>query len=358
MGATAFSHDWARRTTTINPPDSYVTGNVTRTYRLDGLLQSQSFPGSITETLAYDPAKRPVSISLGAAGSLSQAFDRAGNVTSDGRSLTGIGGDAGSGTQTFAYDALSRLLSSSGVSSAAGTYEYDLDGNRTKRVEGGITTTYSYDRTDQLFQQTIGATVRTFDHDRYGNLTTAYDKTSAATSYTRDAAGRLTGITPPAGGAVTFSLDALGRHTTRSVGGNLADSYAYLDATELAWGSGTGPTTALLDVDGSRLAVKTGSTLSWLVFDLHGSVVALANPSGTLTDAYRFNGWGEQVASAGSVANPWRYRGLLNIGPDSSTGALLDMAARDYSPHLGTGVAPVSWTVEGLLVKPPARRDM
>jgi RHS repeat-associated protein len=214
--------------------------------------------------------------------------------------------------------------------------EYDLDGNRTKRVEGGITTTYSYDRTDQLFQQTIGAAVRTFDHDRYGNLTTAYDKTSAATSYTRDAAGRLTGITPPAGGAVAFSLDALGRHTSRSVGGSLADTYAYLDATETAWSSGTGPTTALLDVDGTRLAVKTGSTLAWLVFDLHGSVVALANPSGTLTDAYRFNGWGEQVASAGSVANPWRYRGLLNIGADSGTGALLDMAARDYSPHLGT----------------------
>jgi RHS repeat-associated protein len=269
------------------------------------------------------------------AGPLSQAFDRAGNVTSDGRSLTGIGGDAGSGTQTFGYDGLSRLLSSSGVTSAAGTYEYDLDGNRTKRVEGGITTTYTYDRADQLYQQTIGATVRTFDHDRYGNLTTGYDKTSAGTSYTRDAAGRLTGITPPAGGAITFTLDALDRHTTRSVGGTLADTYAYLDATETAWQTGTGPTSALLDVDGSRLAVKTGSTVSWLVFDLHGSVVALANTSGTLTDAYRFSGWGEQVASAGSVANPWRYRGLLNIGPDAGSGALLDMAARDYSPHLG-----------------------
>jgi RHS repeat-associated protein len=315
---------------------SRESGNVTRTYRLDGLLASQSFPSSITETLAYDAAKRPVSISLGAAGSLSQAFDRAGNVTSDGRSLTNISGDAGSGTQTFGYDALSRLLSSSGVSSAAGTYEFDLDGNRVKRVEGGITTTSSYDRTDQVVSQTIAAVTSTFAHDRYGNLTTAYDKTSAATGYTRDAASRLVGITSPAGGAITFSLDALDRHTTRSVGGVLADTYAYLDATETAWQSGTGSTSALLDVDGSRLAVKTGGTVSWLVFDLHGSVAALANTSGSLTDAYRFNGWGEQVASAGSVTNPWRYRGLLNIGPDSTTGALLDMAARDYAPHLGT----------------------
>ena len=76
--------------------------------------------------------------------------------------------------------------------------------------------------------------------------------------------------------------------------------------------------------------------MSWLVFDLHGSVVALC-PSGssTLSDAYRFDGWGQQVASAGSATSPWRYRGLLNVGSDALTGALLDMAARHYSPQLG-----------------------
>lgn len=127
------------------------------------------------------------------------------------------------------------------------------------------------------------------------------------------------------------------RHTTRSVGGTLSDTYQYLDTTETAWQTGNAaPTSSLLDADGSRLAIKTGTTVSWLVFDLHGSVVALC-PAGTstLADAYRFDGFGQQIASAGTATNPWRYRGLLNIGADSLTGALLDMNARDYSPQLG-----------------------
>jgi hypothetical protein len=51
QGATAFTYDWARRQTVIDPPDAFVSGTVTRTYRLDGLLASQSFPSAITETL-------------------------------------------------------------------------------------------------------------------------------------------------------------------------------------------------------------------------------------------------------------------------------------------------------------------
>jgi hypothetical protein len=106
-------------------------------------------------------------------------------------------------------------------------------------------------------------------------------------------------------------------------GTGTTDTYASLDATRTAWQTGQGtPTGSLLDADGTRLAVKTGSTVSWLVFDLHGSVAALC-PAGTtsLADAYRYDGFGRQVASAGSAANPFRYRGLLNLGADDTYGA-------------------------------------
>ena len=113
--------------------------NSTQTYRLDGLLATQSFPSAIAETVSYDALKRPTAISLGAAGSLSQTFDRAGRVASEGRSLTGIAGDAGSNTQTFAYDDLSRLTSATGLAVSRSS-TYDLDGNRLTRVEGAVTT--------------------------------------------------------------------------------------------------------------------------------------------------------------------------------------------------------------------------
>jgi RHS repeat-associated protein len=181
--------------------------------------------------------------------------------------------------------------------------------------------------------------VRSYDYDRYGNLLQSADPASATTTYAYDEANRLKTISPPGGAAtqITFTLDALDRHATRLLNGATTDTYGYLDATETAWQTGQATTTAaLLDADGTRLAVKTGSTVSWLVFDLHGSVVALCPSTGsTLSDAYRFDGWGQQIASAGSATNPWRYRGLLNVGSDALTGALLDMAARHYSPQLG-----------------------
>jgi RHS repeat-associated protein len=77
--------------------------------------------------------------------------------------------------------------------------------------------------------------------------------------------------------------------------------------------------------------------VSWLVFDLHGSVAAVCPAGSTsLADAYRYDAWGNQTAKAGSSANPYRYRGLLNLGVDELSGALLAMGAREYSAQLGT----------------------
>ena len=337
---TSFGYDWARRTTSVTATAGTFAGigTVSRTYRLDGTLATQAFPASITETLAYDAVKRPISIGLGSAGSLSQAFDRAGRVISEGRTLTGITGDAGTGSQSFFYDNLSRLGSSSGPSTTSRTYQYDLDGNRTRRVQNSTTTDFTYDRADTATNQTIAGTTRTFSYDQYGNLVQAPDTTSAYSSYNYDEANRLTSITPPTGGQVTFTVDPLDRHATRAVGGTTSDTYGYIGPAETAWQTGAATTTsALLDNDGSRLAVKTGTGgVAWLIFDLHGSAVALCTAgTTTLSDAYRYDGYGERIAASGASLNPWQYRGLLNIGSDALTWALLDMGARDYSPQLG-----------------------
>ncbi len=137
---------------------------------------------------------------------------------------------------------------------------------------------------------------------------------------------------------MTFTVDPLDRHATRTANGT-TDNYGYLGPTETAWQTGSTTTTnALLDNDGSRLAIKTGTgSVAWLIFDLHGSAVALCTAgTTTLSDAYRYDGYGERITDNGSSVNPWRYRGLLNIGSDNLTWALLDMGARDYSPQLGT----------------------
>ena len=57
-------------------------------------------------------------------------------------------GDPGTGTQTFTYDAIGRVTGSTGLARAP-SYQYDLDGNRVHKVEGGVTFNTTFDRTDQ-----------------------------------------------------------------------------------------------------------------------------------------------------------------------------------------------------------------
>jgi RHS repeat-associated protein len=243
------------------------------------------------------------------------------------------------GPASIAWPARSRERAPGGSGRSSGlaasrTYSYDLDANRLTRVEGGTTTTFTYDRTDVAISQNSGAA--TFTYDRYGNLTSAPDAANAQTSYAFDEAGRLTTITPPTGSAATFTVDPLDRHATRTVGAS-TDTYGYVNPSETAFETGTSGSRSLLDLDGSRLAVKNGSTVAWLVFDLHGSVAALCTAGGsTLTDAYRYDGYGQTVASSGSSLEPWKYRGLLAIAPGGLSDSLYDMGARDYAPALGT----------------------
>ncbi len=77
--------------------------------------------------------------------------------------------------------------------------------------------------------------------------------------------------------------------------------------------------------------------MRWSLFDQLGSTVGLIDASRVLTDAYRFDPYGETVATyptSSGTANPWRFRGLLDLSPSSAP--LYEMNARDYSPGSGT----------------------
>lgn len=99
IGTTSFTYDWAKRLASATLPSGWQTGANTAawTYRPDGLLATRTFNGATNPvTYAYDAAKRPTSASKTlASGSLtlSQAYDRTGNVTSEGRTFPATGLD-------------------------------------------------------------------------------------------------------------------------------------------------------------------------------------------------------------------------------------------------------------------------
>lgn len=76
------------------------------------------------------------------------------------RDLTGPTGDAGSGEQTFSYDALDRLTGSAGLAAPDQTYAYDRDGNRVAKTIGTDSYLAAYDRTGALVSVPPGPGVR------------------------------------------------------------------------------------------------------------------------------------------------------------------------------------------------------
>jgi RHS repeat-associated protein len=105
---------------------------------------------------------------------------------------------------------------------------------------------------------------------------------------------------------------------------------------------GTSTRLSAFDQAGSRISVKDGTTLGYLVPDLLGSVVATETSSSTaVASALRYDGYGRtaaQTTPAGTVALDHRFTGALDVSPDAAA-ALYDIGARDYSPTSGAWTA-------------------
>ena len=340
--ATTFGYDWADRLVSANLPDDFSTAVPTFAWRADGLIKSRSFDTGAAVTFAYDRAKRPTEIAKGSDW-LRQTYDRDGNVTSESRSLW-ASGDAATGTQTFTYDDLNRVEGSTGLT-ASRSYSYDLNGNRKSKTIGGTTTTYGYDRTDQL--SSINASVFTATHTIYGDLTSKReDSDGSTTSFLYDLGGKLTKIDRSGtSGDANFTFDALSRLKNRTIG-STTDTYSYLGTSEVVtaieYNAGlSGPEImSVVDALGNRLGVDGGATMNWLLPDLHGSVAAsLSANEATFVNAVRYDAWGETITTGdegGTAvgANYWKYQGRLDIS-NPAIEPLYDMSARFYSPNLG-----------------------
>ena len=264
-----------------------------------------------------------------------------------------MSGDPGTGTQTFTYDALNRVTGSAGLAAANRAYTYDRDGNRRTKTEGGVTFTYTLDRTDELVSVTKGIlTPQAFTYDARGNLTGDSQTGTDTTAYTYDLGNRLTRIDAPnTANDADFTLDALGRFATRVLAaGSGTDTYSYTGTTEtvarIANSLGT-VTESITTPAGDRLGVKVGTTTNWFLPDLHGDIAgSLSSDQATVVNAIRYDAWGETIAtgSAGGTAvgaATWKYQGRLDLsptasGPTASGTPLYDMSARLYAPGIGT----------------------
>ena len=178
------------------------------------------------------------------------------------------------------------------------TYQYDHNGNRTKKTEGARTTTYTYDEFNRLSRATIqegaNVAVEEYGYDWQGNRIRK-SKEQDTVKYLVDTNNWISHVVAETNGA-----GALNAFYTR--GGD-----------------------ALIHMD------RTG-TKSYYLFDGHGSVRMLANEANFITDTWNFDAWGEITFHTGVTENDYLYAGERF----DQTTELYQLRARYMDPKTGT----------------------
>lgn len=173
------------------------------------------------------------------------------------------------------------------TSAGSETFSHDQNGNLTSRTEGSTTTDYSYDFEDQLIE-------------------------AGGKSYEHDAKGRV--VSSAEGDTETdFLFDGQQVIREQEEGTSAAISY-------------------LRGLGGRLVSQRAGSGApSYYHHDSIGSVTALSGSSGTVTDTYSYDAFGNERERTGTSEQPYGYAGNRH-DPDSG---LSDFHARTYDPVAG-----------------------
>lgn len=196
-------------------------------------------------------------------------------------------------TKSFTYDDRDRLVSLTdlGNATASATFDYDDNGNQTRRTQGGVVTDLLYDVRDKLVEV------------RRGGL--------LLEAYAYDYQGlRIRKSGPEGVFRFIYDQDSILLQTDDA--GNTISKYDY------------GPDRLL-----SLANVTEGR--QFYLFDGLGSVTNLVRPDGALAARYQYDAWGNYRATAGSSFNLFGFTGHQR---DAATG-LYYFKARFYDPELG-----------------------
>ncbi len=132
-------------------------------------------------------------------------------------------------TQTHAYDALSRLTSTTPGSGSIDTYTFDPNGNRTQKKSGTLVSTYAVDPSSNRLLGLSGGQNRTFGYDPLGNVTIAGSDTYSYDAFNRMTSAKRGNVT------TTYWVNALGQRTYKTPAGpGTATGYVYGQDGQLA----------------------------------------------------------------------------------------------------------------------------
>ena len=158
-----YTYDVAGRILSVANPGKRTYGDLF-TYHPTGAVKSYRTVSGQVQSFDYTRRNRLKRIKAPSSLDLEYDYEPNGNVRSIDDSRPGF-------DQTFGYDALDRLVSSSSPTSAfAGTFSYDSRGNRLSSTLGGPATFTYHGPSDRLQTVNSPGLVENLSYDGYGNL--------------------------------------------------------------------------------------------------------------------------------------------------------------------------------------------
>jgi len=209
----------------------------------------------------------------------------------------------------YGYDALYRLTSVNQDGSLQSRYTFDPMGNRLTSRTSSDTTEYGHDACDEMSY----AGDISYRYDLKGRLIAEYDSTdNTERTYNWSYDDRLLYINYPDSTKSSMKYDYMGLRTYRKDNaGDITNYYWSLlglpQVVNETDGSGNPKASYILGA--GLIAIKVSGAKKYYITDALGSVLALTDSSGNVTDTYEYGSFGELTISTGSSYNPYRFTG-------------------------------------------------
>ncbi|MGN0600893.1 MAG: RHS repeat domain-containing protein [Oscillospiraceae bacterium] len=249
-------------------------------------------------------------------------------------------------TVEYTYDELYRLTSETitkGKNKTTYAYEYDSVSNRTLKTVNGVETVYTYNGLNQL----TGENGTTYEYDGAGNLVRVIG-TGKTALYVYNANNRLVRATVQQGNNVvveTYTYDYAGNRTSKTTStNNHVEKVYYLNDNSsltnvLVEIGANGDEICYYTIGADLISQEIDGEVYTYIYDGHGTVRALANEKGRITDTYTYDAFGNLISSTGSTANNFLYCGEQF---DSTTG-LYYLRARYMDTSTGRFISQDSY---------------
>ena len=338
---TDYTYDVLGRLETVTDP----AGRIYRqSYDPNGNRASLAYPSGVQTSYIYDRLNRLTDLTVrGIDGSVLQSFSYTLGAAGNRLRINEHDGTV----RSFEYDDLYRLTKEtvSGAAPFQDQLTYDPVGNRLSRTRadgtGTRTVNYDYDDRDRLLSED-GVI---YSWDANGQLITRSSADGA--TYTWDFDGRLSKLAKLDGTVITYSYDADGNRVRtivtlptgpQSTTESLVDPAGELSQV-VAETDGLGNLQAYYVRGDDLLAVLRPGATRFIHADGLGSVRALTDESGTMTDTYSFSAFGELRAHTGTDPNLYLFAGEP-VDPNSG---FYYLRARWMDPQRGRFISADTW---------------